>query len=64
MKNKLKIVLATVTLAVIVASCSFFRSEKPVADQKDTVPEDTTVQVSPPDTIPATTPGADTVDSQ
>lgn len=63
MKNKLKIVLAAVTLAVIVASCSFFRSEKPVADQKDTAPEDT-VQVSPADTIQATTPAADTVDGK
>lgn len=63
MKNKLKIVLAAVTLAVIVASCSFFRSEKPVADQKDTIPEDT-VQVLPPDTLSAPAPVQDTVDGK
>lgn len=49
MKNKLKMTLAAITLALVVASCNFFKSEKPVADQKDTTPPDT-VQVTP-DTV-------------
>jgi len=59
MKNKLKMALAAVTLIIAVASCSFFKSEKPVADQKDTIPPDS-VPVSQPDTL---TQGEHTPDS-
>jgi hypothetical protein len=62
MKNNIKMTLAVVALAIAVASCTFFKSEKPVAEQKD-APVDT-VQVAPSDTLAPVEQAPDTVDGK
>lgn len=62
MKNNIKMTLAVAALAVAVTSCTFFKSEKPVAEQKDT-PSDT-VQVVPADTLAPVEQAPDTVSGQ
>jgi hypothetical protein len=59
MKNTMKMTLAVAALAFAVASCTFFKSEKPVAEQKDTLSD--TVQVVPADTLAPVEQSADTV---